>query len=103
MLNPATLACDIELAKFRIDHCQSGWHHDVPSQRSFVDFRPERMAVLPLHSGVGNIGVRQVGQGIDRNQIGRRLNDVRFEEQIGQGRREKDDPRQPVEEVQHGV
>jgi hypothetical protein len=61
------------------------------------------MAELALDARVGHVRVQHVRQREDGDGQRRGLDHVRAEQQVGQRRGQEHQPRQPVEEVQHGV
>ena len=61
------------------------------------------MPELPLHAGVGQVGVQQVRQCVERNGGGTGLNHLCIKHQVSQWSREKHQPGQAVEKMQHGI
>ena len=59
--------------------------------------------MLALHVRIGNVGLQDVRQHVQRNHDGPRIDDVPFKKQEGHGRGKEHQPRQPEEEVHHGI
>ncbi|MNG16809.1 hypothetical protein D3C87_1940320 [compost metagenome] len=61
------------------------------------------MAETPLDGGVGQAGMENMRQYIDRDHQRRGMENLRVEKQIGQGCGQEHQPGQAVEKVHHGV
>ncbi len=102
-LDQAALGGDVELAQLGVDHRHQGRAQDVPGQRGLVHLVPQQMAMLALHTQVGQVGHHDVRQRVGEDHQRRGVDDMGAEEQEGQRRGQEDDPWQAIEEVQHRV
>ena len=103
LFHHTALGGHVELAQLGIDHRQQHWPHDVPGKYRFINLIPERISKPPLNARIGNAGMRQVGQCVRCNHQRRGLKHMRAEQQVRQRCGKKNQPRQTVEEVQHGI
>ena len=93
----------VELAHAGIDHGQDGGQKDVGSQYGLVNLIPKRVPMLSLNARVGAARQHQVRQGKGHNRRPIAGHVAAGEDQVQQRSGEKDQPRQRIHEVHHGV
>ena len=97
------LVGDIELAQLGIDEGKEGGGQDVRGKNGLVNLIPEGVPVSALDPGVGHARQNEVREGIDQNGYPVAWNDGAPEQQVGQGRAQKDEARHRIQKVGHGV
>ena len=97
------LGGDVELPLVREDERDGRREENVPGEHRFVDGAEEGIAVAALQDLIGERGVHHVRNDVGEDGRRRSVDHVDVREHVGQGRAEKDEARQPVQEVEHGV
>src|SRR5258708_31246379 len=102
-VDDSALCGDVEFSQPGIDEGEDGGQKNVGGEHGLVDVVPEGVAVLALDARVCDAGEREMREGVGEDG-GPVAGDVGVaEEEIDQGRGEKDQARQSGEEVGHGV
>src|SRR3981189_76269 len=99
----AALRGDVEFAQAGSDEGEQGGQKDVGREHRFVDVVPEGVAMLTLDARVRDVREREMREGVGEDGRPVAGNVGVAEDEIDQGRGEKDESRQSVEEVRHRV
>ena len=102
-LDHTAFGSDIELAQPGIDKRHHGGQQNVGREHGLVNLVPERIAVIALDAGIGDVGKHEVRQCVGQNGGPEAGNVGVTQEQIDQRRGKKNEARQRIEEVAHGV
>src|SRR3984885_12908822 len=102
-IDDSTFGGDVEAAQLWIEEGKHGGNQDVGRENGLVDLVPVGVAVTALNARVRDAGKHKMRKGVgeDRGPVAGKI-DV-AEDEIDQWSGEKDQTRQSVEKVRHGV
>ena len=76
VLHQSSFRRHVELTFMRVNQRDKGRRRDIPGQRGFVDFAPERVAIFALNLRVRQARMNHMRQDEERDHQRRRIDDI---------------------------
>lgn len=94
---------DVEFAPLGVNERRHGWQKNERREDGLIYLVPERVAVFPLDTGIGERGKRQMRQRVGENGRHRAVHVAVAEQQVDKRRGQEDQPRQRVKIVDNAI